>query len=154
MIFVFDGDYWGYEFFDNGLVLDHFVQDREEAKHWFPDKDCLGGADILADKFSFLSQETLQKYLVQDPEWAEVKDSENARQLYSQLRNARNIKIQPDDEFLPFDECFVLDFLRYLGVRVELQNDYVTFLSSKWQTFWVSGQNTHKAWKKRYSKPS
>ena len=28
-LFVHDGDFWGYEFFDNGVVLDHFMQDPD-----------------------------------------------------------------------------------------------------------------------------
>jgi hypothetical protein len=31
LIFVFDGDYWGYEFFNQGQVIDCFVQDTDEG---------------------------------------------------------------------------------------------------------------------------
>jgi hypothetical protein len=27
LVFVYDGDYWGYEFFDRGEAVDHFVQE-------------------------------------------------------------------------------------------------------------------------------
>src|ERR1700730_8922409 len=32
LIFVYDGLYWGYEFFNNGMPLDHFVQDMDDGE--------------------------------------------------------------------------------------------------------------------------
>src|SRR3954447_26442196 len=34
LICVYDGDYWGYEFFDRGEVLDHFVQQSDQSDQW------------------------------------------------------------------------------------------------------------------------
>jgi hypothetical protein len=48
LIYVYDGEYWGYEFFDKGVVLDHFVQEGAEAVIGFPGEECAGNAYIVS----------------------------------------------------------------------------------------------------------
>ena len=55
LIFVYDGDYWGYEFFDRGEVLDHFVQEATGEPIGFPGKDCRGNPRVVADDLPVLA---------------------------------------------------------------------------------------------------
>lgn len=123
LVFVYDGDYWGYEFFDHGEVFDHFVQDKEEASQWFKGEDCIGKAELLAEHLPFLDIHDIAPYLIQEPE-------------HGPEREALQCKVRPDDEFSRFDECAVLDFLRAIGVNVELQDDYVTLPSPTTCSLW------------------
>src|SRR5690606_14733768 len=54
LIFVYDGDYWGYEFFSRGEVVDCFVQEAIEAPVRFPDKDCGGDPRAITEQLPFL----------------------------------------------------------------------------------------------------
>lgn len=143
-IFVYDGDFWGYEFFTDGTVLDYFTQDEENELHWYPGNPCSGSPSLLATEFPQLSEATLSAYLVRNPVWLK-----NDRELTVDEMNALraeqrrlDIPVRPGDEFTRFAECAVLDFLRYLGVRVDLRDHCVTFLAPIFRSFWISGQNT------------
>ncbi|HZM74875.1 MAG TPA: hypothetical protein VFC19_04065 [Candidatus Limnocylindrales bacterium] len=46
LVFVYDGRYWGYELFHQGVEVDHFVQKPEEHQ-WFPGRDCAGRAEAF-----------------------------------------------------------------------------------------------------------
>jgi len=116
LIFVYDGDYWGYEFLDQGKVLDHFVQQQDQADQWFPGQDCSGKPEVLVQHLPFLNFSVIAPYLKQKPSYG------NPPELKG--------KVHPHDEFDRFDECAVLDFLRALGVRVGLQDGYVMLNSS------------------------
>lgn len=146
LIFVYDGDYWGYEFFNSGTSLDHFVQDEEppDGKNWFPDQSCVGSPQLLASEFPHLSEEDWAAYLVRDPVWMstcdELTDEESNARWADQKR--LNAPARPGDEFRRFDECAALDFLRFLGVRVELRDRYVTLPAPEFRSFWIAGQNT------------
>jgi hypothetical protein len=159
LVFVYDGNYWGYEFFRKGEILDHFVQEEEPADGslWFPGSSCIGNPQVIADVLSYLSVDDIASYLVRDPlatpylenldEQMEEEENERRWQLHRDL----DVPARQGDEFHRFDECAVLDFLRLLGVRVELQPcpDYphircVTLLPPRYRTFWISSQTTHR----------
>jgi len=106
LIFVYDGDYWGYEFFDRGEAMDHFVQDTSGEPIGFPGEDCRGNPSVIAEHLPFLRAEDVAPYLVQKPDWP--------------IPESMNVPVRPGDEFSRFDECAVLDFVRMLGVPVEL----------------------------------
>lgn len=53
-----------------------------------------------------------------------------------------DVPARPGDEFSRFDSCTVLDFLRLLGVQVELRDHYVTLLAPIWRTF----RNANNPW--------
>jgi len=116
LVFIYDGDYWGYEFFDRGKALDHFVQQEDQADQWFPNQDCCGKPDVLVQHLPSLDFSVIAPYLKQKPSYGSPADLKG--------------KVHPDDEFDRFDECAVLDFLRAIGVRVGLQRGYVTPNSS------------------------
>lgn len=111
LVFVYDGDYWGYEFFDQGEVLDHFVQESTDAPIGFAMGDCRGNPAMLAARLPPLRAEDIAPYLVQKHAWAKPDGMD---------RPAR-----ASDQYRRFDECAVLDFLRMLGVRVGVQDEYV-----------------------------
>lgn len=144
LIFVFDGGNWGYEFFHHGATLDCFVQDEEDGQEWFP-TNTSGRADRLVENLPFLDHALLQRYLVHKPGEAEMQatrlENESWLKACNRLRDSRNIKPQGSDQFLPFEECFVVDFINFLGVRVELRAGHVTLLAPSWRNFWISGQN-------------
>jgi len=111
LIFVYDGNYWGYEFFDHGEVLDHFVQEATGEPIGFPGEDCRGNAAVLVEHLPFLNVADVASYLVQKTDWV--------------IPAGMNIPARPGDEFRRFDECAVLDFMRMLGVGVERHDGYV-----------------------------
>jgi hypothetical protein len=111
LVFVYDGSYWGYEFFDHGDVFDHFVQESTGQPIGFPGADCRGRPEVVAEHLSFLRAEDIAAYLVQKHDLA--------------IPAGMDVPARTGDEFCRFDECAVLDFLRMLGVRVELRDGYV-----------------------------
>lgn len=155
LIAVHDGAFWGYEFSSAGASLDHFIQHpdhRDSGVNWFPGELCAGNADILAQHLPALDRNVLARYLVRYPAWEEWRHKEDWKGAYRDLIAQRNVKARPDDECLPFNECAVLDFSRYLGLSAERRDGWISFAAPVWHTFWVSGQNTRAAWnKKRHS---
>jgi hypothetical protein len=142
LVFVYDGDYWGYEFFRNGQSLDQFVQvdDCCDGADWFPGRDITGNPRLLADELPQLSQEVLISYLVRDPLWASWEgipdddfDGERQRR-WSELKRL-DVVVREGDEFTRFHECAALNFVRYLGVSVTLEHHYVTWKSPVRRSF-------------------
>lgn len=134
LVFVCDGDYWGYEFFNNGDVLDHFVQVNETAfgnEPHFPDKDCRGNPDLLTRLIPNITVEDLAGYLVRNPVWEGDYPEDDRWERHRQL----NVPVRVGDEFPRFHECAAVDFLRYIGVSTELREGYVTWLSALHHSF-------------------
>jgi hypothetical protein len=140
LIFVYDGDYWGYEFFSDGVVLDHFVQDMEEGKWHFPSDSCTGNAQLLADNFDWLTVENVMPYLVQDPQLdkTEPEVAFTKRMEYREYVDKLNIPPRPSDEYSRFSELAVLNFLRLLGIRIGVVDKYVVPQTAIWREFWVN----------------
>jgi hypothetical protein len=157
LVFVYDGDYWGYEFFKNGKVLDRFVQDEDPCTgvDWFAGESCAGNPNLIAQEFPNLSVADIFAYLVRDPVWAKYEETgdkvadDNAHRARWADHNRLNVPVRPSDEFRRFDECGVLDFLRFLGIRVELVDHRVTFHAPKFASFWLSAHSTPRAWHKK-----
>src|SRR5262245_18419790 len=63
LIFVYDGNYWGYELFNNGVVLDQFTQERNDTLVGFPNRPTQGNAAIVAAQLSFLHESDIAPYL-------------------------------------------------------------------------------------------
>jgi len=122
LVFVYDGDYWGYEFFNHGVVLDQFTQESSDTPIGFPNKPTQGNAAIVAAQLPFLREADIAPYLVQMQDWS--------------IPAGANTKARPDDEYTRFDECAVLDFLRMLGVGVSVQNGYVQLASPRYRSLW------------------
>ena len=111
LIFVYDGEYWGYEFFNCGEVLDHILQEATGEPIGFPGEDCQGNPHIVAEHFPFLRQEDIAPYLVQKRDWV--------------IPDGMDVPARPGDEYRRFDECAVLDFLRMIGIPTEIRENDV-----------------------------
>jgi len=111
LVFVYDGDYWGYEFFDRGEAIDHFVQQSPGEPVGFPGRDCRGNPFVLAERMPFLKVDDIAPYLVQKPEWP--------------MSDELNIPARPGDQSPRFGELAVLDFLRMLGVQTQFRSGYI-----------------------------
>lgn len=141
LLFVYDGDYWGYQLFKHGEVLDRFVQSNEHNPPWFPNRaEATGDPSLLTREFPWLTESEVAPYLIKMPELG----SEDFRQIMSRL----DVRVRPEDGFTRFDECSVLNFMRLLRVRAELQEVKqgartffkVAFLAPEWRTFWIAGR--------------
>jgi hypothetical protein len=140
LIYVFDGDYWGYELFKNGEVLDKFVQDPEDGNWLCPPGECQGNPDVIAALFPWLSTDEIAPYLVQKPTFDDERsDTDNLERLklFWERKESLDVPPRPGDECNRFNECAVINLLRLLGIQVELQNGYVTLLTPKYRSFWV-----------------
>jgi hypothetical protein len=112
LVFVFGG-YWGYELFNAGHILDHFVQRSDECGTWFPGYDCRGNSELFVDQFRpwlNLKKGALAAYLVQEP---------------VEMRLG------------------IFDFLSFLGLRIKWQRykygSYMAPLAPVWRTFEIVG---------------
>lgn len=94
---------------------------------WFPGEPCSGDADILARQFPARERDALQRCLVRFPAWEEWRREKDWRRLYNRLLEDKNVQARPEDAFLPSDLLGVLDFLRYLGVGIELTEGWFAF---------------------------
>jgi hypothetical protein len=106
------------------------VQEPEESG-WFPGVSCAGRPGVLAARFpgAGLWAEDVAAYVVQRPE-----HGDDDREWDSPAR--------PGDEFSRGDQCAVVDFLRMLGVGIELRDRgtgtrYVTPLADPSRAFTV-----------------
>ena len=105
LIRVYDGDYWEYELFDRGSLLDHFVQEVETSEGRPPGQDA-GDPAAIVSVFPWLNVQDVAPYLVQQ-NWDDPAE-----------RQRLDVPARPGDEFRRFDECSVIDFLRLLGLKV------------------------------------
>ncbi len=58
-VFSHDGDYWGYELFDKGVVTDHFTSDASH-QWYFKGKSCNGNVNLLVKSLPFLDKSTIE----------------------------------------------------------------------------------------------
>jgi hypothetical protein len=121
LVFVYDGDYWGYELFDRGEALDHFVQTSMDPVIKFPGRNMDGDAAVLAKTLG-LDEAVVAPYLARWHGW-----HERARRMQERAR--------PDDEFTRWDEAAVVDFLRAIEVDVALTGYSVEFRAPLWRSF-------------------
>jgi hypothetical protein len=121
LVFVYDGDYWGYELFDRGEAIDHFVQTAMDPVITFPHKNVNGDATVLARTLG-LSEAVVAPYLARWHGWHE------------RTRRA-NERARPTDEFTRWEEAAVLDFLRAIEIDVSLTGYSVEFAAPIWRSF-------------------
>ena len=99
LLYIYDGDFWGYFFCENGALVDQFMpipnyfsDDEEEAIH------ASGNAALIAQRFH-VPEETVARYLTS---WT-PDDLDGAEKAYG------------EDEF-PYGDCWqIADFLAKLG---------------------------------------
>jgi hypothetical protein len=136
LVWVVDGDYWVYELFADGVVLDDFTQDAWDDELWIPETGSHGDPALLARQFPWIRLEDAAAYLVRTPTRVDEQGEKDVDWAeYQRL----DVPPRPGDEFTRFDECAALDFLRLLGIRVALRDRYVRLLSPIWRTFRIAG---------------
>ncbi len=97
LLYIYDGDYWGYELYDKGEILDRFnpMPDYFEEVSEEKIEQLKGDARIIAGQFH-VEQASIERYLVR---WsADVMDE----------------KAYQDDEF-GYEDWQMADFMRKLG---------------------------------------
>jgi hypothetical protein len=124
LVFVYDGDDWGYELFDRGTAVDWFIQWPQEGNTWFPGQDLSGRPETVVAAFPDLSldRSDVAAYLVQRPD--DFGDEETW-----------DVPARPGDRFRRGDECAALDFLGLLGVTVDVVEDQLTWSAPLWCRF-------------------
>jgi len=133
-VYVYDGLHWGYECFDNGVVLDQFVSDPEPDGVAYCDEfpSCNGNAELIAACFPHLNSKDISPYLIKKSSPA----PDETPLAYFERKKVLDIPPRPGDEYSRFDPLAVLNFLRMLGVRVEARDGYVILLSPQYRSFW------------------
>ena len=128
-VFVYDGDYWGYELLRAGEPIDQFVQDPDpfDGSIWFPGRSTVGDVHAVTGTLSWLTPTDVAPYLVRQVHASDAPDRDlhERRAEWLATRARLDVKARPGDEFTRFDECAVLDFVRLLGVDVQLRPDPV-----------------------------
>jgi hypothetical protein len=125
LVFVYDGDDWGYELFHHGEAVDHFVQDPQPGNTWFPGQSLAGQPEVLVAQFPGLALKPAQMapYLVQRPEdW--------------DLAEEWDVPAAPGDEFSRGDELAALAFVRRLGISLNVRGR-ITWGAPVWRRFTV-----------------
>ncbi|NMO53710.1 hypothetical protein HH310_21305 [Actinoplanes sp. TBRC 11911] len=109
LVFVYDGDYWGYELFERGVAVDWFGQSPEGD--WFPGKDSRGRPEAVVAAFPELALDRadVAAYLAQSPGDEDDEERWDAKERW-------DVPARPGDRFARGDESAVLDFLELLGV--------------------------------------
>jgi hypothetical protein len=113
LFFAYDGDYWGYEFFSKGRMLDQFSQDQEqggESDYWEKGTELRGDVPLLLARFPHLSECELQEHLAPRPQ---IGDGDVLRIL-----KEYEVRVRPGDKYVRGVGIGVLAFLEYLGVAV------------------------------------
>ncbi|MGA3487697.1 hypothetical protein ACK8GG_06755 [Micromonosporaceae bacterium DT55] len=105
LVFVYDGDDWGYELFDRGVAVDWFIQWPRVGNSWFPGKDLSGRPEAVVAAFPDLAlqRSDVAPYLVQGP------DDEEAEKLW-------DVRVRPADRFSRGQAEVALDFINLLRV--------------------------------------
>jgi hypothetical protein len=125
LVFVYDGDDWGYELFDRGAAVDRFIQWPQEGNTWFPGKDLSGQPEAVVAAFPDLAldRSDVATYLVQ--------------RQGDEADDACNVAARPGDRFRRGDDCAALDFLGLLGVTIGVSEHRLVFPAPLWRRFRV-----------------
>ncbi len=97
LLYIYDGDYWGYWLYDNGELIDQFnpVPDYFEEESEDVIQESKGNAEMIAKYFQ-VEKASIEKYLVH---WSEETMEEKAYE---------------EDEF-GYEDWQMADFMRKLG---------------------------------------
>ncbi|MBA3868910.1 MAG: hypothetical protein H0X30_07140 [Anaerolineae bacterium] len=149
-IYVYVG--WGYELFSDGVVRDQFISMGDPDGPAYCDdtaNGCNGDLDKIIQLFPFLNVKDITPYLVRLMYPNMNPSLSVAERAKFDLDYKKIVDVPPrsGDEFMRFDQCGVLNFLRVLGVEVEMRayqdkngytENYVTFLAPVYKSFSVS----------------
>jgi len=106
LLYIYDGDYWGYWLYENGNAIDEFnpIPDYFEKASEKKIQKVKGNAEIIARYFD-VEKASIEKYLVRWPEEMIGK------------------KAYEDDEF-EYGDWQMADFMRKLGYPYEFNEEY------------------------------
>lgn len=105
LLYIYDGDYWGYFLYDNGAEIDRFVPmpDYFEEVSEADMQQMKGNADVIA-KYFHVDKDSFEKYLVF---WT------------GDMMDDYSAKAYEDDEFGQCEDWQMTDFMRKLGYLYE-----------------------------------
>ena len=105
LLYIYDGDYWGYFLYDKGLEIDQFVPMPDYFEEATEEKlqQVKGNADMIA-KYFHVDKASIEKYIVF---WTN-----------SMMKNY-SVKAYEDDEFGQCEDWQMVDFMRKLGYPYE-----------------------------------
>ena len=105
LLYIYDGDYWGYFLYDKGLEIDRFVPmpDYFEAVSKDEKQQMKGNVDLVA-KYFHVDKASIEKYIVF---WTD------------KMMNDYSAKAYEDDEFGQCEDWQMVDFMRKLGYPYE-----------------------------------
>lgn len=105
LLYIYDGDFWGYYFYDKGLEIDRFVPMPDYFDETTPDDmaQMKGNAGIIA-KYFHVDKASIEKYIVF---WTNA------------MRRSYSEKAYADDEFGQCEDWQMVDFMRKLGYPYE-----------------------------------
>lgn len=105
LLYIYDGDYWGYFLYDKGLEIDRFVPmpDYFETVSKEEKQQMKGNVDIIA-KYFHVDKASIEKYIVF---WTD------------KMMNDYSAKAYEDDEFGQCEDWQMVDFMRKLGYPYE-----------------------------------
>jgi hypothetical protein len=135
LVFVHDGDYWGYELFDRGTAVDWFVQ-YQDQDGWFSPEDVSGKPEAVVAAFPDLAldQADVAPYLVQRPEFPDDEEHDDAQWAADEFWDVR---ARPDDKTTRGDSFAVMDFLDLLDIPLEHPSKRMRWLPPRWRRFRV-----------------
>ncbi|MEU7875655.1 hypothetical protein [Dactylosporangium sp. NPDC049140] len=124
LVFVYDGDDWGYELFDRGTAVDWFIQWPQEGNTWFPGKDLSGRPEAVVAAFPGLAldRSDVAPYLAQRPDDPAGED-------------AWDVPARAGDRFCRGDDYAALDFLALLGVTIAVTGQGLDWPAPLWRRF-------------------
>lgn len=115
LVFIYDGDDWGFELFERGSAVDWFIQRPQAGNTWFPGKDLGGRPGAVAAAFPELSldRKDIAPYLVQSPD-----DDLDPEEFHTALEQW-DVRARPGDRFTRGDDFAALEFLNLLDVGID-----------------------------------
>ncbi|MCG8408268.1 MAG: hypothetical protein MI923_23965 [Phycisphaerales bacterium] len=134
LLFVYDGDYWGYDLMVGVRIADQFVQNPEQgAGYWEDGTNLSGDVDLLVQHLPWIARDRVAPYLVPRPPLGCASRAE-----FQESMKTWDVKCHPNDEHTRRDQCAILDFLR---VPAKLENGYVHFTADLHKSLWTKMPN-------------
>ena len=121
-IYEYDGNFWGYEVYIDGIVVDRFLSDKS-FDDFFYSEEADGSVDIVTRAFPFIDGNIVEKYLIQYPD----------RKTFNAIsddyfHDLINIPPRTIDLFNRWDGCASINFMRAIGLNCGIENGTFSIL--------------------------
>lgn len=121
-IYEYDGNFWGYEVYIDGIVVDRFLSDKS-FDDFFYSEEADGSVDIVTRAFPFIDGNIVEKYLIQYPD----------RKTFNAIsddyfHDLTNIPPRTIDLFNRWDGCASINFMRAIGLNCGIENGTFSIL--------------------------